>query len=94
LPILPAPPGSTGADTNPRKIFRKVKTALARSDMGNWVLKMAPPTFKCGSSASRAMNKRMISLEPSKMVFTRQSRRNRSTEVAGSPRPASECAVS
>src|SRR5881397_526250 len=52
------------------------------------------PTFKCGSSASRAMNRRMISLEPSKIVFTRQSRRNLSTAIGGSPRPASESAVS
>jgi len=39
--------------------------AFARSDIGSCVLKIAPPTFRCGSSASRAMKSRMISLEPS-----------------------------
>ena len=68
-----------------------MKTAFSRSDIGSVVLKIAPPTFKCGSSASRAMNRRMISLEPSKIMLIRQSRRKRSTGTPSSPRPRSDC---
>ena len=66
----------------------------SRIFIDSFVLKIAPATFKCGSKASRAMNRRMISLDPSKMVLMRQSRMKRSTGSASSPRARSESAVS
>ena len=55
---------------------------------------MAPATFRCRSTASRAMNRCMISLEPSKMRLMRASRSIRSTPMGSSPRAASEASVS
>jgi len=43
---------------------------------------------------SRAMNRCMTSLDPSKMRLMRESRIIRSTGMAGSPRSASDCSVS
>jgi len=54
----------------------------------------SPATLRCVSTASRAMNRRMISDEPSKMRLMRKSRNARSTAMGTSPRAASESAVS
>ena len=55
---------------------------------------MSPATERCVSTASRAMNRCMISLVPSKMRLMRKSRIIRSTGIGFSPRALSESAVS
>ena len=53
-----------------------------------------PATERCWSTASRAMNRCMISVEPSKTRLIRRSRRPCSAPTGRSPRAASEVAVS
>lgn len=48
--------------------------AFTRVFNGSVEFTTSAPTFKCGSMASRAMKRRMISLLPSKMVLMRESR--------------------
>src|SRR3989449_4713149 len=50
----------------------------------------SPATWRCRSTASRAMNRCMISLEPSKIRLMRKSRMMRSTGTGFSPRARSE----
>ena len=72
-------PATIVSDTTPDKTAppSPPRAAAATTAIANSA--PAPAIFRCGSSISRAMNSRMISLEPSKMVLMRLSRRNRST---------------
>ena len=54
----------------------------------------APATRRCLSTASRAMNRCMISLEPSKMRLMRESRIRRSTGTGQSLRSFRDSSVS
>jgi len=54
----------------------------------------SPAAARCASTASRAMNSRMISEDPSKIRLIRMSRRSCSAGTPRSPRAAIEAAVS
>lgn len=68
--------------------------ALALSESGLSGSMMSPATLRWASTASRAISRCMISVEPSKIRLIRMSRSICSAGTARSPRAASEAAVS
>ena len=94
--VATAPTPAKGAGTRARRSAHRAQRGGAAS-----AAKLARPdrrarrrSRRCLSTASRAMKRCMISLEPSKMRLIRESRIIRSMPIGTSPRAASDRSVS
>ena len=84
------PSRASASGTTTRRTRPSAAAPRASPPSGAFGSAKAPATARCVSTASRAMNSRMISLEPSKIRLMRKSRIMRSTGIGASPRARSE----